>query len=126
MDTSENLIPLKGTPNSDFLIKLTKGSVSVSYNDNGQLRLIRGTGKGKRNFPPKEDETILVVEDFQKGVANFKSGSASSGFYSMDGEVFWSSVWEDAGPQPIKKATFQEWIDECARVLAGDQEAIQQ
>lgn len=121
------MIPLNGHPKSETAINLANGSVLAVYDENGHLYLLRKIKSGKTcSAKIPDEEIVFMVEDFQLGVANFKSSEANSGYYSMSGEICWSSIWDDVGPNTIKKATFQEWVDECARILAGDQEKIRE
>lgn len=119
------LIELNGKPKSSVVVAIGQGNVIVSYDRNGFLRLIRKAKEGQlTDRKPKNDETVFRVIDFQEGKATFKSSGSHCGFLSTNGCVYWSTIWDDDNEGVFKKCSFQDWVIECANVLAGEKESI--
>jgi hypothetical protein len=114
------LIQLTGSPTSDVVVDIGQGHVLVSYDRKGCLRLMREAKGGQPPaHKPKPDETVFRVTDFPGGEATLKSSGGHCGFFSVNGLVYWSTIWDDVGPEVLKKCAFQDWVVECAQVLAG-------
>jgi len=114
------LIELNGNPNSELVVKIGKSYVAVLYDRKGYLRLIREAKKGQNPLrKPKKDETVFRVTNFLNGESTYKSSGSHSGFFSVNGQVYWSTIWDDAGPSEFKKCSFRDWVIECAQVLAS-------
>jgi hypothetical protein len=121
------LIELNGEPKSDAIIKIGHGFVLVSYDRKGFLHLIREAVEGKiSGRKPKSDETVFRVTNFLNGESTFKSSGSHCGFFSVNGHIYWSTIWDDVGPVVIKRCSFQDWVFECAQVLAGVKKEISQ
>jgi hypothetical protein len=119
------LIELNGKPKSDVIVKIGHGYVLVSYDRKGCLRLIRGAKDGQiPAYKPKSDETVFRVTDFAEGQADYKSSGSHSGLFSMNGHIYWSAIWDDVEPSIYKECSFKDWVDECARALAGEKKEV--
>lgn len=119
------LIELNGKPKSDVVVKIGDGHVLVSYDRKGRLRLIlKAKGGQKPEHKPKSDETVFRVTDFEGGEATYKSGGSHCGKFSINGTVYWSTIWDDVGPEIFKECGFQDWVIECAQLLAGGKKEI--
>lgn len=119
------LIELNGRPKSENIVKIGNSYVIVYYDRKGCLRLIRGTKEGqKADSKPKNNETVFRVIDFQEGKASFKSSAGHCGFLSVNGYVYWGTIWDDSNEGIYKECSFQDWVTECAKVLAGEKESI--
>jgi hypothetical protein len=117
-------IELHGIPKSEVILKTGKEYVHISYDRKGFLRLIRKAKEGKLNTnKPKHDETVFRVINFEEGKASFKSSGSHCGFLSVNGCVYWSTIWDD-GDDIFKMCSFQNWVNECAEVLAGEKKSI--
>ncbi len=125
MITETMMIELTGEPNSDVVVKIGHGNVLVSYDRKGCLRLIREVKTGqKADVKPKNGVTVFRVIDFHEGKASFKSSAGHCGFLSVNGFVYWGTIWDDNEEGIIKTCSFQNWVNECAEVLAGEKESI--
>ncbi len=114
------MIALNGNPKSEVLVKISQGYVLVTYDRKGCLRHIRSAKGGQIPVnKPKKDETVFRITNLQEGRSTFKSSGSHCGFFSVNGQVYWSSIWDDIGPSEFKKCSFQDWLIECAQVLAG-------
>ncbi len=115
------IIALHGKPKSEEIVQIGHSYILASYDRRGCLHLMR-EAKGGQNplHKPKKDETVFLVSDFSEGEATFKSSGSHSGYFSANGQVFWSTIWDDIGPSVYKECSFQEWVDECAQILAGE------
>lgn len=113
------IIELHGKPKSEVLVKIGDTYILVSYDRKGCLRIMR-QAKGRQNplQKPKKDETVFRVSNFNEGQSTFKSSESHCGYYSANGQVYWSTIWEDIGPSIYKECSFQDWVDECAEKLA--------
>jgi hypothetical protein len=120
------MIPLSRKPQAVVLIKLDmEHCVVVTYDRRGNLRLIRRAGNGQLpEGKPASDETVFRVKDLIAGEASFKSGRSNCGYFSINGYIYWSTIWDDDDSGPVKKSGFQEWVDECAQVLSGTKSKI--
>ena len=115
------LIDLYGAPKSDVVVKIGPGHVLVSYDRKGYLRLMREAKDGRIPLQkPKSGETVFRVTDFEEGKADYKSRGSHCGLFSVNGIVYSSTIWDDAGPEIRKKCSFQDWVDECAKTLASE------
>ena len=119
------MINLTDAPKSEHIVRIGRGFVQTCYDRKGLLRWIRKSEAGeKQATPPKPDETVFRVSDGINGESTFKSSASHCGYFSARGSVYWSTIWDDDGPSSIKECSFQDWVDECARVLAGEQDKI--
>ena len=114
-------IKLTNKKNSVVFIKSGKHLLRVEYGRTGYLkRMIVVKNKKQKSSL----DMNFLVEDFNEGKSTFKTTAGMSGFFSIQGTVHWGTVWDDIGPNMIKKCSFQSWVNECARVLLGKQKAI--
>ncbi len=95
-------------------------SISLSYDGKGNLKSMR---QAKVPGEPKSLGLVLTVRDFAKGDTVFKTAKGLSGWESYNGTITSGTVYDDTSSQ-AKKVPLQEWVDECARVIAGEQETI--
>jgi hypothetical protein len=119
------LIEFKGEPKSEVLVMIGKGYVVVSYDSKGLLRFIREAPEGQIPVrKTKSDETVFRVTNFENGEATYKSSGSHSGFFSINGHIYWSTIWDDISSSIYKKCSFEDWVIECAQVLAGVKKEI--
>jgi hypothetical protein len=119
------MIELKGKPKTDVLFKIDKNYVQVSYDKKGHLRLIRKAEKGQLSKArPSKDETVFSVTNFDNGESTLKSRGSHCGYFSVNGTVFWSTIWDDNDNPFFKKYSFHDWVQECAGVIANDKTGI--
>jgi hypothetical protein len=119
------MIELTGKPKTDVLVKIGLKYIQISFDRKGYLYLIRQVDNGRcSDKKPGKNETVFRVTDFANGEASFKSGESNCGYYSVNGCIYWSTIWEDDGNTVYKKCSFQDWANECAQVLAGVKEKI--
>jgi hypothetical protein len=113
------MINLKGEPKSEMIVRIGEGHVLVSYDRKGYLRLMRGAKDGKPpEHKPQPGETVFRVTNVEGGEATYKSSGSHSGLFSINGNVYWSAIWDDVEPAIVKKCAFEDWVEECAILLA--------
>jgi hypothetical protein len=102
------------------MVKIGNGYVVAYYDRKGCLRLIRAAKGGhKPDGKPGKNETVFRVTDFEEGKSTFKSSASHCGYLSVNNCVYWGTIWDDDDGGVFKKCVFQDWVIECAEVLAG-------
>jgi hypothetical protein len=125
MTDRAGIVPLTGSPLSEVIVQVGGGTLLAGYDRRGRLRLLRrAPAAGRRPGKPAPAETVLRIRDIATGESTFKSAASHCGFSSVNGYVYWSTIWDDDRGGPVKACTFQEWVDECAEVLAEVKDTI--
>ncbi len=110
-------IQLTDVPNS----QKKSDKLSITYDAAGKLHEISAIDN--------TELPVFTVTDFDRGLSDFKTPNASSGYYSLQSqeegfvEICHATVWEDTEAS-IKKVRFIDWVNECAAIISGEQTSV--